>query len=150
MDAPSLINYQLQPEYQLSTDGYLMPYPGSPEQAYDLVYQQSHGYQLFLNQAIPDQVRAKLLAIAPQAGRVVCRPISVRQNDQSAEVYVETLPDYQKKGYSHQAVASWTLDVRESGGVPFYSYKLRNHPSAALAHGLGVSWFANMVEFEAG
>ncbi len=84
-----------------------------------------------------------------QGGQAVCRALSVRQDRHCAEVYVETLPAYRKRGYGRQAVAAWAYDILQSGRVPLYSYKMRNTASAALAQSLGVVWYANVVEFEA-
>ncbi len=82
------------------------------------------------------------------SGQAVCRAMSVRQDAYCAEVYVETTPAYRKRGYGRQAVAAWANDILQSGRVPLYSYKMRNTASAALAHSLGATWFANVVEFE--
>jgi GNAT superfamily N-acetyltransferase len=78
----------------------------------------------------------------------VSRAISVRQNERCAEVYVETLPAYRRKGYARQVVAAWVRDIMDRGRVAFYSYKTRNIASAALARSLGVEWYADVIAFE--
>ncbi len=83
-----------------------------------------------------------------QGGQTVCRAMSVRQDARCAEVYVETLPAYRRRGYGRQAVAAWANDILESGRVPLYSYKMRNSASAALAQSVGATWYANVVEFD--
>ncbi len=83
-------------------------------------------------------------------GEVVCRAISVRQDEHCAEVYVETSPAYRKRGYGRQAVAAWAYAILQRGRVPFYSHKVQNTASAALAQSLGVTWYASVVQFEAG
>jgi GNAT superfamily N-acetyltransferase len=80
-------------------------------------------------------------------GQTVCQASSVRKNEKCAEVYVETLPAYRRKGYGRQVVAAWARDVLDSRRVPFYSYRLRNRPSTALANSLRVAWYANVVTF---
>jgi GNAT superfamily N-acetyltransferase len=81
-------------------------------------------------------------------GQVVSQAVSVRQNELSAEVYVETHPDFRRKGYGRQATAAWARDTLISGRVPFYSYERSNSASAALAKSLRVRWFADVVVFE--
>lgn len=83
-----------------------------------------------------------------QDGLEVCRAISVRQNEFCAEVYVETEPAFRRRGYGRQVVAAWAQDILQSGRIPFYSYRLKNNPSRALASSLGVKWYANVVAFE--
>jgi predicted GNAT family acetyltransferase len=80
--------------------------------------------------------------------QVVCRAMSVRQNEHSAEAYVETLPAYQRRGYGRQATAAWADDILKSGRVPFYSYHLANSASAALARSLSIEWYADVVGYE--
>jgi predicted GNAT family acetyltransferase len=79
--------------------------------------------------------------------QVVCRAISVRQNAECAEVYVETHPNFRRRGYGRQTVAAWAHDILSSGRVPFYSYHLSNNSSANLARSLGVVWYADLVAF---
>jgi GNAT superfamily N-acetyltransferase len=81
-------------------------------------------------------------------GRVVSKTISVRQNTECAEAYVETHPDFRNRGYGRQTVTAWARDILNSGRVPFYSYHLSNLASAALAGRLGVIRFANVVAYE--
>lgn len=86
--------------------------------------------------------------VITQGGQTVCRAMSVRQDTRCAEVYVETLPAYRRRGYGRQAVAAWACDILQSGRVPLYSYKMRNSASAALAQSVGATWYANVVEFD--
>jgi GNAT superfamily N-acetyltransferase len=80
--------------------------------------------------------------------RVVSKAISVRQNADSAEVYVETHPDFRNRGYGRQTVTAWARDILNSGRVPFYSYHLSNRASASLAGRTGVIRFADVVVYE--
>ena len=81
-------------------------------------------------------------------GQVVSKTISIRQNTESAEAYVETHPDFRKRGYGRQTMTGWARDILNSGRVPFYSYRLSNAASAALAVRLGVVRFADVVAYE--
>ncbi len=81
-------------------------------------------------------------------GQVVSKTISVRQNTECAEAYVETHPDFRNRGYGRQTVTAWARDILNSGRVPFYSYRLSNAASAALAARLGVVRFADVVAYE--
>ena len=45
-------------------------------------------------------------------------------------------------------MAAWAHQVMKSGRVAYYSYRLGNIPSAALAESLGVKWHADAVSFE--
>jgi len=82
-------------------------------------------------------------------GQVVSQAMSVREDEHCAEVYVETLPAYRGRGYGRQVVAAWAWDIMRGGRAAFYSYKMTNSASAALACSLGVEWYANVVSFEA-
>jgi hypothetical protein len=81
-------------------------------------------------------------------GRIVSKTISIRQNANCAEAYVETHPDFRMKGYGRQTATAWARDILNSGRVPFYSYKLSNRASAALAVRLGVIRFAEVVVYD--
>jgi hypothetical protein len=80
--------------------------------------------------------------------RVVSKAISIRENADCAEAYVETHPDFRNKGYGRQTVTAWARDILNSGRVPFYSYRLSNTASASLASRIGVIRFADVVVFE--
>ena len=79
--------------------------------------------------------------------RVVSKTISIRQNANCAEAYVETHPDFRMKGYGRQTATAWARDILNSGRVPFYSHHLSNRPCAALATRLGVIRFADVVVY---
>jgi GNAT superfamily N-acetyltransferase len=79
---------------------------------------------------------------------VACRTWSERSNDRSAEVAVETLPAYQRRGFARQAVRALAASEMEKGKVVFYSYKIDNLASRALGHSLGVVPFATCIAFD--
>jgi FR47-like protein len=203
MEPPDLINLQIGLEYQLDACGCLVPFLGSSEQAWYIIYRYAGGDITYFNHLVPAKVRHELLALGvaeafdhparvrklisqlyqpcegggdvfwsgyfnrlPCAdefpdvvtdggawmvnvdGEVASRAISIRQDDQSAEAYVETGPRFRQRGLGRQVVAAWAHQVMKSGHVAFYSYRLGNTPSAALAESLGVKWYAAAVSFE--
>jgi hypothetical protein len=198
-----LIHLQINLEYQLDQNGWLVPYPYSSEQAWYVVYHYSQGYVPYFNHRLPHEARSWLMKLGPKAAfnqpdevskiisefkqtctwggevfrsgyisslpilddlpvyawekdawvvkinrRVVSKAISIRQNADCAEVYVETHPDFRKRGLGRQTVTAWARDILNSGRVPFYSYQLNNPASAALAAKVGVIRFADVVAFE--
>lgn len=203
MNSLDLIKLQISLEYQLDAQGCLVPFPGSGEQAWYIVYRYTGGYVPYLNHTLPLVVSQALLELGPakafdrpgevvnlisqlhqtcrggedifwsgyfphppeQDGspvvtmegeacvvrvgeKVVCKAVSIRQNECCAEVYVETAPEYRRQGFGKQAVAAWAIQVNEWGLVAFYSYRKTNLPSANLARKLGVVWYADAVAFE--
>ena len=69
--------------------------------------------------------------------QVVSACVSVRENDHCAEAWVTTAPAYQQRGYAQLVVAAWARHIIEQGKVPFYSHRMDNKASAALAQRLG-------------
>jgi RimJ/RimL family protein N-acetyltransferase len=69
--------------------------------------------------------------------QVVSACVSVRENDQCAEAWVATAPAYQQRGYARLVVGSWARHIIAQGKVPFYSHRIENRASAALAQRLG-------------
>ena len=49
--------------------------------------------------------------------------------------------------YARQTVAAWAHEVIRSGRTAFYSYKVENQPSRALARSLGTEWYADVVGY---
>lgn len=81
-------------------------------------------------------------------GQIVSKAISIRQNDRCAELYVETHPDFRRRGYGKQITTAWARDMLISGRIPLYSHLVSNSASAALAKSLRVRWYADVVVFE--
>ncbi len=202
MQSLDLFHLQINLEYQLDKDGSILPFPGSSEQAWYLVYKYDQGYETFFNRVLTDEIRMRLrrlelgaafehpswvrkvleeggfpckgedtfwsgyFSCAPQTdglwqsmidedcwvivqdGQVVCRAGSIRQNSYCAEVFVETIPGYRRRGYARQVVAAWAQAILESGMESFYSYRMSNEISAALARSLGVKWYADVAAYE--
>jgi len=96
----------------------------------------------------PDVVLQGEECVVIVEGQTVCRAVSVRQNEDAHEAYVETNPDFQQRGFGRQAVAAWAYQVMQRGQVALYSDKMTNLTSAALARRLGIGWYADVIGFE--
>jgi hypothetical protein len=66
---------------------------------------------------------------------------------QACELAVETVPAFQRRGYGRQVVAAWAAATLEAEKVAFYSYRIDNVASAALAHSLGVQRYAEKIAY---
>jgi GNAT superfamily N-acetyltransferase len=75
-------------------------------------------------------------------GKPVSWAWTADESEQAAELAVETVPKYRRRGYARQVVAAWAAHVLEEGKVAFYSHKVGNTASEALAHSLGVVQYA--------
>ncbi len=204
-DTVELIHLQICLEYQLDANGDLVPFAGSSEQAFYIVYRHASGYLTFFNHLIPADLRNQLLALEPADafehpgrvnrllrnnfqpckggkeifwsgyfldtpgreefpdaiqdgdawvvkvdGQAASKAISIRENSQCAEVYVETSFGFRQRGFGRQVTAAWAEQVRKNGRVAFYSFRKANISSAALAQSLGVRWYADVVSYEPG
>lgn len=67
---------------------------------------------------------------------------SQEKNDKAAELAVEVLPEYRRRGYARQVSAAWANTVMRSGRIAFYSHLHNNTASEALARSLGVVQYA--------
>ena len=70
-------------------------------------------------------------------GRIASDAWSAQNDARSAEVEVETNPDFRRLGFGRQVVAAWAHDVRRAGKIAFYSHLITNDASRALARSLG-------------
>jgi GNAT superfamily N-acetyltransferase len=98
--------------------------------------------------AYPEVERDGRSYIVRAEGKPVCWAWSERANDRCAEVAVETLPTYQRRGFARQTVSALAADEMGKGKVVFFSYKLDNLASQALGRSLGVVPFATCAAFE--
>jgi ribosomal protein S18 acetylase RimI-like enzyme len=67
---------------------------------------------------------------------------SQEQNDKAAELALEVLPQFRRRGYGRQVAAAWANHVMRDGRIAFYSHLHDNTPSQALARSLGVVQYA--------
>lgn len=73
---------------------------------------------------------------------------SSRSNGRAAELAVETLPAFQRRGYAREVVLAWTWHQLNQGKIAFYSHKQENTASQALASAVGVVHFMDFVNYE--
>jgi hypothetical protein len=67
--------------------------------------------------------------------------------DGAAEVSIETLPQFRRRGFARQVTASWAASVLGAGKVAYYSHLIDNTPSAAVAASLGLAHLSDEVEY---
>jgi hypothetical protein len=71
-------------------------------------------------------------------GVVISACVSTRQNEECAESWVFTSPEYRRMGFAQKVIIAWAIENKESNIIPFYSHKIDNLPSAKLANKLGL------------
>ncbi|HET7034045.1 MAG TPA: GNAT family N-acetyltransferase [Thermomicrobiaceae bacterium] len=81
-------------------------------------------------------------------GEVVARARTEAESERAAEVGVETLPAYRRRGYARQVVASWAAATLRQGKVAYYSHTADNLASAAVARSLGLTLLSDEVEYQ--
>jgi RimJ/RimL family protein N-acetyltransferase len=72
-------------------------------------------------------------------GCLVSSCTSSRQNTSAAEAWVVTEPEYRQRGFARQVVAAWARDLQRQGKTPFYTHRVDNLASRAVAHSLGLT-----------
>lgn len=80
-------------------------------------------------------------------GQVISACASVRENAICAEAWVWTLPEFQRRGYARQVVSAWAHDLQLQSKLPFYSHKVSNLASAAVARSLELVHFATATAY---
>ena len=69
------------------------------------------------------------------------------ENEQAAEVSIETLAAFRRRGYARQITAAWAAATLDAGKVGFYSHRLTNDASRAVAASLGLAHLSDEVEY---
>ncbi len=80
-------------------------------------------------------------------GIIVAQAWTIRQISEAAEVAVEVMSDYRRKGYAKQCVASWVQWQFRQGRVPIYAHREGNVGSQALANSLGAEEFCKIISW---
>lgn len=81
-------------------------------------------------------------------GEIAARARTDAESARAAEVGVETLPAYRRRGYARQVVASWSAATLRQGKVAYYSHTVENDGSAAVARSLGLTPLSDEVEYQ--
>ncbi|MFL7807812.1 MAG: GNAT family N-acetyltransferase [Anaerolineae bacterium] len=95
----------------------------------------------------PDAVYRDRCYVILVDGNPVSWAWTADESEQAAELAVETLPKYQRRGYARQVVTAWAAHVLGEGKVAFYSHEVGNTASEALAHSLGVVQYAVVTTY---
>ena len=101
----------------------------------------------------PDAVRldrtggTRPIYIVQMGGQIVATCESARENETAAEAWVQTLPEFRRRGYARQLTAAWALDLLQFGKIPFYSHSLDNLASQGVARSLELIPFVDGVGY---
>lgn len=95
----------------------------------------------------PDVVMYKGCHAVLVAGDPVSWAWTQAGSDRADELAVETLAEYQGRGYGRQAAAAWAAHVMAEGRVAFYSHDIDNPGSERLARSLSVVQYAVCVSY---
>ncbi len=126
---------------------YLFPNTLTPEDFPDVV-QLDATYQSQLEQFSPGEAMSPWPVYAVIVnGRIVSTCQSSQENTSAAEAWVRTLPDFRKRGYARQVTAAWAYQLQQRGIIPFYSHRLDNTASEAVARSLQLTPYANEVGY---
>lgn len=82
-------------------------------------------------------------------GQIASYCQSSRENERSAEAWVETSPAHRRRGYARVVVAAWACSVRDAGKIAFYSHLEDNLASAGVARSLGLVPWLRYVNIDA-
>lgn len=79
--------------------------------------------------------------------QLASRAWSVRRTDASAEIAVETIEAYRRRGYGKQVVVAWAAYQLQQGKHAIYSHRTGNLESQALAESVGARRFVDVVSY---
>ncbi|HEX5164875.1 MAG TPA: GNAT family N-acetyltransferase [Thermomicrobiales bacterium] len=80
-------------------------------------------------------------------GKVAAWAQTDAESPVAAEVSIETLEAYQRRGFARQVTAAWAAGVLSAGKVAYYSHLLHNTASQAVAASLGLTHLSDEVEY---
>jgi len=72
-------------------------------------------------------------------GSVVSAATSSREDENSAELWVYTSPEYRRQRFALQAALAWFDNIIDRGLIPYFSHLKDNSPSRCLAESLRLS-----------
>lgn len=76
------------------------------------------------------------------------RAWSVRRNEESAEIAVETKEEHRRKGFGTQVVSAWVTSQIERGKIGIYAHRKYNLESKHLAEKVGATLFADILSIQ--
>ena len=80
-------------------------------------------------------------------GEIVATCESSRENGVAAEAWVRTLPAHQRRGHARRVTAAWGAHQLWQGKTAYYSHRLDNRASQAVAHSLGLRHYIDDVGY---
>jgi hypothetical protein len=80
-------------------------------------------------------------------GRVASMCVSSRENAVAAEAWVETRPEFRRRGFAGQVTAAWGHELVRRGKIPFYSHRVENTASESVARSLGLGQWKTEVAY---
>jgi hypothetical protein len=80
-------------------------------------------------------------------GEIVASCESVREDHTAAEAWVQTSPEFRRRGYARQVTAAWAADLLRLGKTPFYSHNMDNLASQGVARSLRLIPFIDGVGY---
>jgi hypothetical protein len=105
------------------------------------------------DRALIERFDPELLAFPPPVyallvdGAIVAACVSSRENAQAGEAWVQTHPAYRRRGYGRRATAAWGAGLVRQGKIAYYSHRVDNAASAAIARGLGLAHYLSDVGY---
>lgn len=82
-----------------------------------------------------------------QDGEIVSACESARENKYAGEAWVRTHEEFRRRGFGRQTALAWAHDLLSRKKIPFYSHRLENTASEALARGLGLGHWVTDIAF---
>ena len=103
--------------------------------------------------ALIERFDSELLAFPPPVyallvdGAIVATCVSSRENAHAGEAWVQTHPAYRQRGYGRRVTAAWGAGLVRQGKIAFYSHRVDNAGSAAIARSLGLIRYLSDVGY---
>lgn len=86
--------------------------------------------------------------VAVHAGAAVSVCFSSRVGDEAEAAGVDTLPDFQGRGYASLVTAAWGASVQAAGRTPLYGTSWDNLASQGVARRVGLLWCGTTLTVE--
>jgi hypothetical protein len=81
------------------------------------------------------------------AGQIVASCESAREDEAAAEAWVQTAPEFRRRGYARQVTAAWAHEIIRLGKIAFYSHSMNNLASQGVARSLRLRQFIDGVGY---
>lgn len=79
--------------------------------------------------------------------QIVATCESSRENEHGGEAWVQTLPAFRGRGCAWQVTAAWARHLQQQDKTLYYSHRIDNHASVAVARSLGLRWLMDDVAY---